>query len=198
MTTRRLHVETVPVEARGFQGRPAGLVTRTAANVIDVAVVVVLLAAAYLGVAGFLFLRQGARFSFPIVSYPAAYIAGFVALVGYFAISWTAGGRTYGDRVLGLRVQSAGGDDVGVLRATVRAMLCALFPLLLAWTAVDRRNRSLQDLIVRTRVIYDWGTARPAGTSEDATRMAVDVAAPVADEPDHADPESVPRLDGQG
>ena len=114
VTTRRLNVDAVPVEARGFQGHPAGLVTRSVANVIDVAVVVLLLPAAYLGVAGFLFLRQGARFSFPIVSYRTAYAAGFVALVVYFAISWTAGGRTYGDRVLGLRVQTSAGADVGV------------------------------------------------------------------------------------
>jgi uncharacterized RDD family membrane protein YckC len=197
MTTRRLHVETVPVEARGFQGRPAGLVTRATANVIDVAVVVLLLAAGYLGVAGFLFLRQGARFSFPIVSYQTAYVAGFVALVVYFAISWTAGGRTYGDRLLGLRVQTSAGDDVGVVRATLRAILCAVFPLLLVWAAIDRDNRSVQDLLARTRVIYDWGVARPA-SSDDAARMAVDVAPPVAHEPEHGDAEPLPRLDGQG
>jgi uncharacterized RDD family membrane protein YckC len=197
VTTQRLHVDTVPVEARSFQGSPAGLVTRTAANVIDVAVVMVLLAAIYLGVAGFLFLRQGARFSFPIVSYQTAYAAGFVMLVAYFAISWTAGGRTYGDRVLGLRVRTRAGEDVGVVRATARAILCALFPLLLVWVAVDRRNRSLQDLIVGTHVIYDWGT-RTGGSSEDATGVTVDVAAPVSHEPDNGDAQPLPRLDGQG
>jgi len=198
MTTRRLHVETVPVEARGFQGRPAGLVTRAGANVIDVAVVVVLLAAGYLGVSGFLFLRQGARFSFPIVSYQTAYAAGFVVLVAYFAISWTTGGRTYGDRLLALRVQTSAGEDVGVVRATLRAILCVVFPLLLIWAAIDRNNRSVQDLVAGTRVIYDWGVARPATHSDDATRMAVDVAAPVANEPEHSDAESLPRLDGEG
>ena len=198
MTARRLDVESVPVEARGFQGQTAGLVTRVAANAIDVAVVVLLLAAGYLGVAGFLFLRQGARFTFPIVSYPTAYAAGFIALVAYFAISWTAGGRTYGDRVLGLRVQTSTGDNVGVARAILRAFLCATFPLLLAWVAIDRANRSVQDLISGTRVVYDWGTARPGTPSDDPTRMAVDVAPAVAHEPEHGDPESLPRLDGEG
>jgi uncharacterized RDD family membrane protein YckC len=174
------------------------LVTRAAANAIDVAVVVIGLTACYLGVAGFLFLRQGARFSFPIVSYRTAYVAGFVALVVYFTISWSTDGRTYGDRVLGLRVQRGDGGDLGVVRATVRAILCAVFPLLLVWTAIDRRNRSVQDLIVRTRVIYDWGTTRAAGTSADAPGVAVDVAAPVAHESDDSDTESLPRLDGQG
>jgi uncharacterized RDD family membrane protein YckC len=198
MTTRRLHVETVPVEARDFQWQPAGLVTRAAANVLDVAVVILLLIAGYLGVAGFQFLRQGAGFTFPIVSYPVAYTAGFAGLVIYFAASWAATGRTYGDRVLGLRVLTGAGGDVGTARAIVRALLCALFPLLLLWVAVSRRNRSVQDLLVGTTVIYDWGVARNVATSPDAARVTVDVAAPVADEPHHGDPQPLPRVDGEG
>ena len=109
----RIHVETIPVEARSFQGESAGLITRVAANIIDVAVVILGLVAVYLGIAGVMFLRQGARFTFPIVTYRAAYLAGFVALVVYFTVLWAAAGRTYGDRVLGLRVQTSKGQDSG-------------------------------------------------------------------------------------
>ena len=198
MSAPRIRVETIPIEARSFQGESAGLITRVAANIIDVAVVVLGLVAVYLGIAGVTFLRQGARFTFPIVTYRAAYIAGFVALVLYFTVSWAAAGRTYGDRVLGLRVQTAQGEDVGFVRAAVRAVLCALFPLLLAWVAINRHNRSVQDLVVRTSVIYDWSVTRRSAMSDDAAGVAVDVAASVADEPEHGDPKPLPRIDGEG
>ena len=198
MSTPRIHVETIPIEARSFQGEAAGLVTRVAANIIDVAVVVLGLVTVYLGVAGVMFLRQGARFTFPIVTYRAAVVAGFVALVMYFTVSWAAAGRTYGDRVLGLRVQTAKGEDLGFARAGVRAVLCALFPLLLAWVAVSRHNRSMQDLVVGTSVIYDWSVTRRLAMSDDAAGVAVDVAASVAHEPEHGDPQPLPRIDGEG
>jgi uncharacterized RDD family membrane protein YckC len=184
----RIHVETIPVEARSFQGEPAGLITRVAANVIDVAMVILGLVGVYLGVAGVLFLRQGARFTFPVVTHRAASIAGFVALVVYFTVSWSAAGRTYGDRVLGLRVQTSTGQDLGFVRAGVRAVLCALFPLLLAWVAVNRHSRSVQDLVVGTSVVYDWSAMRRPVSSDDPAGVAVDIAAPVADEPQHGHP----------
>ena len=198
MSAPRIHVETIPVEARSFQGEPAGLITRVAANVIDVAVVILGLVAVYLSIAGVVFLRQGARFTFPIVTYRAAYVAGFVALVGYFTASWSGSGRTYGDRVLGLRVLTATGQDVGFVRAGVRAVLCALFPLLLVWVAVSRGNRSVQDLVVGTSVIYDWSVMRRDVSSDDPAGVAVDVAAPVANEPQQGDPQPLPRVDGEG
>ena len=199
MSAPRIHVETIPIEARSFQGEAAGLITRVLANIIDAAVVILGLVAVYLGIAGVMFLRQGARFTFPIVTYPAAYVAGVVVLVAYFTVSWAAaGGRTYGDRVLGLRVLTAKGQDVGFVRAFLRAVLCVHFPILLVWVAVNRHNRSVQDLVVGTSVIYDWSTARRAASSDDPTRVAVDVAPAVADEPEHGDPEPLPRLDGEG
>ena len=198
MSAPRIHVETIPIEARSFQGEAAGLITRVAANIIDVAVVILGLVAVYLGIAGVMFLRQGARFTFPIVTYRAVFVAGVVALVVYFTVSWAAAGRTYGDRVLGLRVLTAKGEDVGFVRAGVRAVLCVHFPLLLVWVAVSRHNRSVQDLVVGTSVIYDWSAVRRAASSDDAAGVAVDVAAPVANEPEHGDPQPLPRIDGEG
>ncbi|MEP6757602.1 MAG: RDD family protein [Actinomycetota bacterium] len=195
MTDPRFRVETVPLEARGFQGQPAGLITRVAANVIDLAAVLVALVVCYLATAGVLFLRRGARFSFPIVSYPTAFWAGLLALVVYFAVSWATGGRTYGDRVLGLRVTTAAGLGLGGARATVRAVLSALFPVLLLWVAVSRASRSIQDLVVGTVVIYDWGPARRVIASGDAIGVAVDVASPVAHEAEDRNAEAVTGLD---
>ena len=79
---------------------------------------------------------------------------------GDLHVAWTTSGRTYGDRVLGLRVQRHDGRPVRPLRSLLRALLCVTFPLLLAWAAVSRDRRSVQDLLVGTAVLYDW---EPAG-----------------------------------
>jgi len=210
MTTSRVAFDTVPAEARAFNGAPAGLVSRTLANIVDLIVVGALLAVAYLGVAGLLFLRRGASFSFPVVSYPTAYAVGFAGWIVYMAIGWRTNGRTYGDHLLGLRVRTVGDGPVGTPRAVIRAIVCAIAPLLLIWVAFSKQQRSVQDLLVGTHVIYDWSGARPnapPGTpadapppdapSGDAARVRVDVAPSVANEPDDRHTEPLPRVDGE-
>jgi len=197
MNARATAFDTVPKEARSFHGEPAGLVTRTLANIVDLIVVAGLLAAGYLGVAGFLFLRRGAAFTFPIVTYRVAYLIGFGGWIIYTAFSWRTNGRTYGDHLLGLRVRTMTGDRVGGVRAVIRALLCAIAPLLLVWCAVSKQQRSVQDLIVGTHVVYDWGGTRRRSASDDALRVGVDVAPSVSDEPHHGHPEPLPRVDGE-
>jgi uncharacterized RDD family membrane protein YckC len=169
-------------------------VTRAFANMIDLAVVAVIVVAGYFGVSGVLFLRRGESFSFPTVSYGEAYWAGFAVLIAYFAWCWATTGRTVGDRVLGLRVQRKDGRPVHGWRALVRALLCAGFPLLLLWVAIDGRRRSVQDIIVGTRVVYDWGGS-PAGRSDDPGGVAVDVAPAVTHEADDGHAETLARVD---
>jgi uncharacterized RDD family membrane protein YckC len=188
--------DTVPAAARPFHGRPAGLITRVLANAIDLLVVTVLVVAVYAGVCGALFLRRGASFTFPTVTYAQAYWAWFAALVVYFAWSWATTGRTYGDRVLGLRVQRRDDRAIGLWLSLIRAVLCAGFPFLLLWVALSRERRSVQDLLVGTHVVYDWGGS-PAGSSDDPVGVAVDVAPTVADEAHDGDTQSLARLDGE-
>ena len=171
--------------------------TRTVANVVDLIVVAALLAAGYLGVAGVLFLRRGADFSFPIVGFRVGYAVGFAAWIVYMAVGWGLNGRTYGDQLLGLRVRTIDGGEVRGVRAVLRAVLCAIAPLLLIWVAFSRQQRSVQDLIVGTHVVYDWGGSRPVTGSGDAVGVRVDVATTVADEPDDGHAEPLPRVDGQ-
>jgi uncharacterized RDD family membrane protein YckC len=57
---------------------------------------------------------------------------------------------------MGLRVVSRSGGDLSLGVALVRAAACVLFPVGLLWAAVSRGNRSLQDVVLRTRVVYDW------------------------------------------
>ena len=63
--------------------------------------------------------------------------------------------------MLGLRVVSSRDAGLPLWRAFVRAILCALFPIGLFWSAVSSRNESVQDLLVRTTVVYDWGPKLP-------------------------------------
>jgi uncharacterized RDD family membrane protein YckC len=159
---------TVPAEARGFQGQPAGIVSRAFANAIDFAILLVMLGALYFGWSAVLFLRRGSDFRFPTVSYVGAYAAGAIVLTLYFALTWWSTGRTYGDQVMGLRVIDRKGERLRLWHALLRAVLCVHFPLLLFWAVVN--DRSVQDIVVRTSVIYDWenrarmhpGTSRPS------------------------------------
>jgi hypothetical protein len=147
-------VHTVPVEARGFQGSRAGIVSRLLANSIDFALLLLILGAVYFGWSAVLFLRRGSAFRFPTVTYANVYIAGVIVFSLYFAILWWTTGRTDVDHLLGLRVVNRSGQRLGLAMSLVRAVLCVHFPFLLFWAAVN--NRSVQDVVLRTSVIYDW------------------------------------------
>jgi uncharacterized RDD family membrane protein YckC len=146
----------VPREARAHQGRPAGLVSRSVAATIDAVVVVVALAVGYVGLAGLVFMIDPRGFSFPDVGLVLSLTVGLGTLVAYLTLAWWLAGRTYGDLVMGLRVVSRGGDRIGVVVSWARAVGCALFPWGLFWVAASRDRSSLHDLVLRTRVIYDW------------------------------------------
>ena len=45
---------------------------------------------------------------------------------------------------------------LGWARSTLRAAAYVVFPLGLGWAVVDKHNRSLQDLLLASAVIYDW------------------------------------------
>lgn len=48
------------------------------------------------------------------------------------------------------------GERMTLPGALLRALLCTTVPIGLLWVAFSRENRSLQDLLLRTSVIYDW------------------------------------------
>ncbi len=158
-------VSAVPVEARAYQGRRAGLVTRMIASTIDGTVVVLFLAGCYAVWAGLLFLLNPRSFSFPDASLLGSLTAAFCVLVIYFTGAWATTGRTYGDLVMGLRVVNYKGGRLNPVTAFIRALGCAIFPIGLFWCAANRGHRSVQDTVLRTSVIYDWSHAswRAAG-----------------------------------
>jgi uncharacterized RDD family membrane protein YckC len=151
----------VPARARPFQGRRAGLVSRVLANTVDFGVVVAIVAVGYAVVAALRFLWRSWTFSFPAPSFLLLLLLGGLAAVLYMTASWVTTGRTYGDHLLGLRVVGARGRPLRVGSALVRALLCVVFPVGLFWAIVSRENRSLQDVVLRSSVIYDWSKQAP-------------------------------------
>lgn len=147
---------SVPEEARAYQGHRAGVVSRVLAAVIDLVVLFVLLGGGYLGLAGLVFVIDPVSFRFPVLPRAVLLIVGGLVLAAYLAESWTTTGRTYGDRVLGLRVLDNRGRRLRQGRAILRALFCAVFPVGLLWTAFSADRRSVQDLVLRTAVVYDW------------------------------------------
>jgi uncharacterized RDD family membrane protein YckC len=153
---RRIHVDVIPAEARALQGRRAGLVSRILANLLDLGVVFTAVIATYVGWAGIKLLWQGSSFTRPTPGFAAALLFSEVLTILYFTAAWTTSGRTVGNRVMGLRVVGRSDRPLSVGMALGRAVLCVLVPFGLLWAGVSRENRSVQDLILRTSVIYDW------------------------------------------
>jgi uncharacterized RDD family membrane protein YckC len=153
-------ISPLPPEARPYQGHRAGVVTRMVAAAIDSLIVGAVLMMGYVGYAALVFLVDPRSFSFPTPGVFFSLTAGLTVLVVYLAGSWWVGGRTYGCHLMGLRVVNYNGANMRLLGALLRALFCAFFPIGLLWAAVNRENRSVQDIVLRTSVIYDWQPRR--------------------------------------
>ena len=162
MTAR---VDPIPQEARVFQGRRAGLVTRAAAACIDIGVVVLALVVAYLGFVVVVFVVPPGGFEMPVPPLWLEVVAGPVVMTLYLAVWWHSGGRTYGCHVMGLRVIDRHRREPSIVTAFLRAAFNVAFPLGLAWVVLSRQNLSIQDVVLRTSVVYDWGAAPRVGTA---------------------------------
>jgi uncharacterized RDD family membrane protein YckC len=152
---------SIPTEAQGLQGQRAGIVSRFLADAIDLFVVIAAVVAIHLTVSGLIFLLHPRRFTWPEVTLLRHGTLGWVLLITYLTIGWSSTGRTLGKRGLGLRVVTSREARLPLWRSFVRATLCALFPIGLFWSAVNSRQESVQDLIVRTHVVYDWRPKLP-------------------------------------
>jgi uncharacterized RDD family membrane protein YckC len=136
----------------------AGLVTRTLAFALDVAIidVVALLTGAIVALG--LSALDIPDTVMTVLTVIGAVI-GALWTIGYFAWFWSASGQTPGDRVLGLRVLRAPtGTPVsfgrGVLRVFALVLSALPFCLGFALILVDDRRRALHDHLVGTVVVY--------------------------------------------
>lgn len=154
-------LDQVPKDARQFQGHRAGVVTRTIANAIDFAVIVGMLGATYVLWFSVDFIINTTEFKPPKPNFAWIVLIGFVYLWIYLAVSWMTAGRTIGNLVMGLRVVNWRGDKMRWLGAILRATFCAWFIPGFFWVAISRQNRSVQDVVLRTSVIYDWTRRQP-------------------------------------
>ena len=143
-------------EVRAHQGRRAGIVSRLLATAVDVVVVVLIWM-------GLLVVGAGIRALFTetlVFEAPPDAIRGPLAtllLIVYLAYGWGLNGRTVGKVVLGLRAVRRDGTDLSPWRALSRAVLYIIFLPGILWALVSRKNASIQDLLVGTAVVYDWG-----------------------------------------
>ena len=163
-------VSPIPHAARPYQGRRAGLISRTLAALVDLAVVVGAFWLGYAAVSVALFAVEPSDFHFPDVTLGGWIATEYVLAVVYLTLGWSTSGRTVGALVMGLRVLNSSGGPMRPVGALLRALFCVTFPLGLLWILVSAENRSLQDLVLRTSVVYDWHrrippAAEPAATS---------------------------------
>ena len=149
-------ISPVPREARPFQGQRAGLVTRLVANTVDALTVSAVLLALHIGINALLFLVSPRNYQFATASVLMSVTTALLAMVVYLTLAWSITGRTYGDHVMGLRVVGRRGDRVWPPTALVRAAFCVAFPIGLLWCGLSDSRRSVQDVVLRTSVIYDW------------------------------------------
>ena len=153
-------VAALPREARSFQGQRAGIVTRTVANIVDFSLVVGVIAGGYAAWAAVTFLINPTKFSFPAPSFLVLLVCYGLLLFVYLAVAWATTGRTYGDHLLGLRVVNSRGEPMRWAGAVVRSAFCVVLPIGLYWAVLSSKNRSVQDAVLRTSVVYDWTTRR--------------------------------------
>lgn len=161
-------VPTVPADAVPFQGKRAGFVSRALAAMIDVALVflVVLGTIAVLWALSFIFasnapVSSGTLAPDRIPGAAAMVLYGYWLNWAYWTIGWATSGRTVGNLVMGLRVVNREGRHPGWIGAALRSAFCTVFPFGLLWVIPSGANRSVQDVVLRTSVIYDWVISIP-------------------------------------
>jgi uncharacterized RDD family membrane protein YckC len=153
---------TLPSDAIRFQGDRAGFVSRAISASIDVVIIFLLV----LGTIAAWWMVS--LILDPVTATPSAgdphripeagvfIVYGYALNVLYWTVGWATGGRTIGNLIMGLRVVDRHGHRVGWPGAFVRAVFCTVFAPGLLWVIVSGANRSVQDVVLRTSVIYDW------------------------------------------
>jgi uncharacterized RDD family membrane protein YckC len=182
----------IPREARRFQGEAAGIITRFVANTIDALVVGAALGALYLGVSAVIFMLDPRAFEFPAVTFLASLTTALFMATFYLWIAWWLLGRSYGGHVMGIRVSGRRGRKLGPLRALARAGFCVFFPIGLFWCVISPRRRSVQDVVLFTKVVYDWSPRPGRGVGALAVTEPTTTGPPVVGDPTStADPASL-------
>jgi uncharacterized RDD family membrane protein YckC len=143
-------------EARALQGHRAGFASRVVSDLVDLGVVWLMGLSALVAAGVVRYLLSGPPLRLPVLPNWLDATAGAAIAVAYLTFTWAATGRSVGKQLAGLRVVDRGGQRLSLWRSFARAVLYVGFPAGLLWVLVSRHNASVQDLIVRTAVVYDW------------------------------------------
>ena len=149
----------IPRGARSVQGHRAGIVTRWLAAAVDAVVGVVAVALGYAGAVAAYFVLGPRTFRFPDPGFGLLLVVFLAFETCYLALAWATTGRSYGGRLLGLRVVDSRGRRLRAWVAVARALLCVFVPVVLLWVVVSAENRSVADILLRSSVVYDWVSA---------------------------------------
>jgi uncharacterized RDD family membrane protein YckC len=136
----------------------AGIVTRTVAFALDIAILQggLLIAGIVVG----LIVEAFGDFSPDVnsLSVALAAIGWFLAFTTYFSTFWSLTGQTPGMRALGIRVTATTGERLTPRRSILRVacMIAAALPFFAGYLLIliDDRRRGLHDLVARTVVRY--------------------------------------------
>jgi uncharacterized RDD family membrane protein YckC len=123
-------------------------------------VVLVIMSGLYGGLVLVRLVYSPSAFILPSLSAVFSTVVTFVVAVGYLTACWTVSGSTAGAVAMGLRVVGRRSQRVSLPVGLLRAIGCVLFPIGLLWVVVDRRRKSLQDVVFRTHVVYSRPLAR--------------------------------------
>lgn len=155
-----VHFNPIPIQARPIQGKNAGFTSRFIAVLIDMAFIAVLVLGAY-GIWMALRYVLSVFYDFPQLSTVPLLLIGYFLMWAYWTWGWAIGGRTLGNVLMGLRVETETAQPLSVSRSALRALFSVVFPIGLAWAVISRSNHSVQDLVMRTRVVFDWAPLVP-------------------------------------
>ena len=160
--------------ARELQGQRAGMVSRGLAFSADIGIAFLVYTFVVAAVNLLWDLLFSNRLSVPTPPGWFSALALFWTLVIYLTLGWASTGRTIGKQLLGLRVVRADAQPLRPRQAFGRAFLCAVFYPGILWVPFDRRCRSLQDMALKTAVVYDWipEAARPRRFPKDTGTKA--------------------------
>ena len=149
------HREIRSERGQQLQGLRAGFVSRAVASAADVVLVLLVYVVGVImaSVAWDLFFSKSISVADP--PHWLNELLVWILLVVYLTAGWSTG-RTLGKQMMGLRVVRLDGSPLGFFRALIRALLCASFFPALLLALVNRQNRGLEDLALRTVVTYGW------------------------------------------
>lgn len=151
---------SVPKDARAYQGHRAGFFSRTLAAIIDLVSIIVIVVLWNLGAAFVRMLIEHVQgVNIPKLGWSVA--IGTLLLWLLWTYAWATTGRSLGMHIMGLRIINSSGDRVRLPVAALRSIFCVVFPFGLLWVIISPANRSVQDVVLRTSVVYDWVIGLP-------------------------------------